>query len=120
MTLFVFLYLTLNKVVRGKKNQKNKKTKVKVKEVEDDRLYGIGRCFLSAGHNYNRAQRQSIWGGYFGEGWRRLFIGLQPEVQAMVFESLVSDLLNRFIGDYVENLDKSQLKIGIWGGELSS
>lgn len=38
----------------------------------------------------------------------------------MVFESLVSDLLNRFIGDYVENLDKSQLKIGIWGGERSS
>uniref|UniRef100_A0A4W6CNZ5 Vacuolar protein sorting 13 homolog C n=1 Tax=Lates calcarifer TaxID=8187 RepID=A0A4W6CNZ5_LATCA len=38
----------------------------------------------------------------------------------MVFESLVSDLLNRFIGNYVENLDKSQLKIGIWGGELCS
>uniref|UniRef100_A0A671VUQ2 Vacuolar protein sorting 13 homolog C n=1 Tax=Sparus aurata TaxID=8175 RepID=A0A671VUQ2_SPAAU len=38
----------------------------------------------------------------------------------MVFESLVSDLLNRFIGDYVENLDKSQLKIGIWGGKISS
>uniref|UniRef100_A0A673BWJ4 Vacuolar protein sorting 13 homolog C n=1 Tax=Sphaeramia orbicularis TaxID=375764 RepID=A0A673BWJ4_9TELE len=38
----------------------------------------------------------------------------------MVFESLVSDLLNKFIGDYVENLDKSQLKIGIWSGELSS
>ncbi|KAG7483053.1 hypothetical protein JOB18_037841 [Solea senegalensis] len=36
----------------------------------------------------------------------------------MVFESLVSDLLNRFIGDYVENLDKSQLKIGIWGGNV--
>uniref|UniRef100_A0A8C4ZUL9 Vacuolar protein sorting 13 homolog C n=1 Tax=Gadus morhua TaxID=8049 RepID=A0A8C4ZUL9_GADMO len=36
----------------------------------------------------------------------------------MVFETLVSDLLNRFIGDYVENLDKSQLKIGIWGGDL--
>ncbi|KAK3562082.1 hypothetical protein QTP86_027175 [Hemibagrus guttatus] len=33
----------------------------------------------------------------------------------MVFESLVSDVLNRFLGDYVENLDKSQLKIGIWG-----
>lgn len=30
---------------------------------------------------------------------------------------MVSDLLNRFIGDYVENLDKSQLKIGIWGGK---
>uniref|UniRef100_A0A673Z750 Vacuolar protein sorting 13 homolog C n=1 Tax=Salmo trutta TaxID=8032 RepID=A0A673Z750_SALTR len=38
----------------------------------------------------------------------------------MVFESMVSDLLNRFIGDYVENLDKSQLKIGIWGGERHS
>ncbi|XP_049329631.1 intermembrane lipid transfer protein VPS13C isoform X3 [Astyanax mexicanus] len=36
----------------------------------------------------------------------------------MVLESLVSDLLNRFIGDYVENLDKSQLKIGIWGGNV--
>ncbi|KAI4872968.1 hypothetical protein NFI96_023652 [Prochilodus magdalenae] len=36
----------------------------------------------------------------------------------MVFESLVSDLLNRFIGEYVENLDKSQLKIGIWGGNV--
>uniref|UniRef100_A0A3B4ZDZ9 Chorein N-terminal domain-containing protein n=1 Tax=Stegastes partitus TaxID=144197 RepID=A0A3B4ZDZ9_9TELE len=36
----------------------------------------------------------------------------------MVFESVVSDLLNRFIGDYVENLDKSQLKIGIWGGNV--
>ncbi|KAJ8412901.1 hypothetical protein AAFF_G00104830 [Aldrovandia affinis] len=36
----------------------------------------------------------------------------------MVFEYMVSDLLNRFIGDYVENLDKSQLKIGIWGGNV--
>lgn len=42
---------------------------------------------------------------------------LSVNCSAMVFESLVSDLLNRFIGDYVENLDKSQLKIGIWGGE---
>lgn len=36
----------------------------------------------------------------------------------MVFESLVTDILNRFIGEYVENLDSSQLKIGIWGGKL--
>ncbi|XP_057687593.1 intermembrane lipid transfer protein VPS13C isoform X2 [Corythoichthys intestinalis] len=36
----------------------------------------------------------------------------------MVFESLVSDLLNRFVGDYVENLDSSQLRIGIWGGNV--
>lgn len=38
----------------------------------------------------------------------------------MVFESLVADLLNRFLGPYVENLDASQLKLGIWSGKLSS
>uniref|UniRef100_A0A182FL84 Vacuolar protein sorting-associated protein 13 n=1 Tax=Anopheles albimanus TaxID=7167 RepID=A0A182FL84_ANOAL len=36
----------------------------------------------------------------------------------MVFESIVADVLNRFIGEYVENLDKKQLKIGIWGGDV--
>uniref|UniRef100_A0A914WWB3 Uncharacterized protein n=1 Tax=Plectus sambesii TaxID=2011161 RepID=A0A914WWB3_9BILA len=36
----------------------------------------------------------------------------------MVFESLVADLLNRFLGDFVENLDASQLNIGIWGGDV--
>ncbi|KAF7694965.1 vacuolar protein sorting-associated protein 13A isoform X1 [Silurus meridionalis] len=35
----------------------------------------------------------------------------------MVFESLVVDVLNRFLGDYVGNLDSSQLKLGIWGGD---
>ena len=35
----------------------------------------------------------------------------------MVFESIVAEILNRFLGDYVENLDRSQLKIGIWGGK---
>jgi hypothetical protein len=35
----------------------------------------------------------------------------------MVFESIVADILNRYLGDYVENLDRGQLKIGIWGGE---
>uniref|UniRef100_A0A8C3SRI4 Vacuolar protein sorting 13 homolog A n=1 Tax=Chelydra serpentina TaxID=8475 RepID=A0A8C3SRI4_CHESE len=34
----------------------------------------------------------------------------------MVFESLVVDVLNRFLGDYVVNLDSSQLSLGIWGG----
>lgn len=34
----------------------------------------------------------------------------------MVFESIVVDLLNRFLGDYVDNLDASQLKLGIFGG----
>ncbi|XP_029472303.1 vacuolar protein sorting-associated protein 13A isoform X2 [Rhinatrema bivittatum] len=37
----------------------------------------------------------------------------------MVFESLVVDVLNRFLGDYVVNLDCSQLKLGIWGGAVA-
>lgn len=37
----------------------------------------------------------------------------------MVFESIVTDLMNRFLGDFIENLDQKQLNIGIWGGELS-
>lgn len=37
----------------------------------------------------------------------------------MVFESVVADLLNRFLGDFVDNLDASQLNIGIWGGMSS-
>ncbi|XP_039957880.1 vacuolar protein sorting-associated protein 13 [Bactrocera tryoni] len=36
----------------------------------------------------------------------------------MVFESVVTDVLNKVLGDYVENLDKKQLKIGIWGGDV--
>ncbi|XP_070507341.1 intermembrane lipid transfer protein Vps13 isoform X3 [Chironomus tepperi] len=36
----------------------------------------------------------------------------------MVFESIVADILNRYLGDYVENLDRGQLKIGIWGGDV--
>jgi hypothetical protein len=35
----------------------------------------------------------------------------------MVFESVVAGLLNPLLGDYVESLDHSQLKIGIWGGK---
>uniref|UniRef100_A0A4W4DQ44 Vacuolar protein sorting 13 homolog A n=1 Tax=Electrophorus electricus TaxID=8005 RepID=A0A4W4DQ44_ELEEL len=38
----------------------------------------------------------------------------------MVFESLVVDVLNRFLGDYVVNLDSSQLNLGIWGGKVFS
>lgn len=36
-----------------------------------------------------------------------------------MLESVVADLLNRFLGDYVENLDRSQLKLGIWGGKMT-
>lgn len=39
-----------------------------------------------------------------------------PRLRKMVFESLVVDVLNRFLGDYVVNLDKSQLSLGIWKG----
>ncbi|XP_078536950.1 intermembrane lipid transfer protein VPS13C isoform X2 [Lissotriton helveticus] len=37
----------------------------------------------------------------------------------MVLESVVADLLNRYLGDYVQNLDRSQLKLGIWGGNVA-
>ncbi|XP_017019677.1 intermembrane lipid transfer protein Vps13-like [Drosophila kikkawai] len=36
----------------------------------------------------------------------------------MVFEAVVADVLNKFLGDYIENLDRKQLKIGIWGGDV--
>jgi vacuolar protein sorting-associated protein 13A/C len=36
----------------------------------------------------------------------------------MVFESIIADLLNQVIGDYVENLDAKQLSVGIWAGEF--
>ncbi|XP_070537095.1 intermembrane lipid transfer protein VPS13A-like isoform X2 [Ptychodera flava] len=36
----------------------------------------------------------------------------------MVFESIVTDLMNKYLGDFVENLDKSQLKLSIWGGDI--
>lgn len=39
-----------------------------------------------------------------------------PRRRKMVFESVVVDVLNRFLGDYVVNLDTSQLTLGIWGG----
>ncbi|XP_014254768.1 vacuolar protein sorting-associated protein 13 isoform X2 [Cimex lectularius] len=36
----------------------------------------------------------------------------------MVFESILVDMLNKYLGQYVENLDSSQLKVGIWGGNV--
>ena len=36
----------------------------------------------------------------------------------MVFETVVADLINRYLGDFIENLDHSQLKLGLWGGKL--
>ena len=34
----------------------------------------------------------------------------------MVFESVLVQVLNRFLGAYVENLDPSQLKANVWSG----
>jgi len=35
----------------------------------------------------------------------------------MVFESIIAELLNKVIGEYIENLDYSQLKVSLWGGK---
>lgn len=55
------------------------------------------------------------------EGWRKKKARegrppCPPRLKKMVFESVVVDVLNRFLGDYVVNLDTSQLTLGIWGG----
>lgn len=34
----------------------------------------------------------------------------------MVFESVIAELLNKVLGEYIQNLDYSQLKISLWGG----
>lgn len=36
----------------------------------------------------------------------------------MVLESLVANLLNRFLGVYVRNFDPKQLNVGIWNGDV--
>lgn len=35
-----------------------------------------------------------------------------------MFESLVANLLNRFLGSYIEDFDPKQLNIGIWSGDV--
>ncbi|XP_076183155.1 vacuolar protein sorting 13C isoform X2 [Ptiloglossa arizonensis] len=36
----------------------------------------------------------------------------------MVFESIVADLLNKILGEYIQNLDSTQLKLSLWGGDV--
>ena len=38
----------------------------------------------------------------------------------MVLESVLVQVLNRFLGVYVENLDPSQLKANVWSGRYST
>lgn len=35
-----------------------------------------------------------------------------------MLEGLLADILNRILGDYVENLDGNQLSVGVWGGQF--
>ena len=35
----------------------------------------------------------------------------------MVFESMLVDILNRYLRPYVKRLDPSQIKVGVWKGE---
>ncbi|KAF6206535.1 hypothetical protein GE061_017769 [Apolygus lucorum] len=37
---------------------------------------------------------------------------------SMVFESVLIEVVNKYIGNYVENLNADQLKVGIWGGNV--
>lgn len=37
----------------------------------------------------------------------------------MVFESIVAELLNKVLGEYIQNLDYTQLKLSLWGGKHS-
>ncbi|CAF0704730.1 unnamed protein product [Brachionus calyciflorus] len=37
----------------------------------------------------------------------------------MVFESFVSYFLDKYLSDYIENFDSSNLKIGIWNGDVT-
>lgn len=35
----------------------------------------------------------------------------------MVFEGILVEILNTFLGDYIENLDKEQLSLAVWSGK---
>lgn len=35
----------------------------------------------------------------------------------MVFESIIAELLNKVLGEYIQNLDYTQLKLSLWGGK---
>jgi hypothetical protein len=35
----------------------------------------------------------------------------------MVFESVAAHLIDKYLGDYIENLDAKKLKIDLWNGK---
>lgn len=36
----------------------------------------------------------------------------------MVFESIVAYLIDKYLSDYIENIDTSKLHVGIWSGDI--
>ena len=36
----------------------------------------------------------------------------------MVFETVLVDILNRFLSPYVKNLDSSQIQVSVWSGDI--
>lgn len=35
-----------------------------------------------------------------------------------MFEKIIEQTLNRVLGEYVEGIDRNQLKLGLWSGDL--
>jgi N-terminal region of Chorein or VPS13 len=42
-----------------------------------------------------------------------------PQGPKMVFEGILVEVLNTFLSDYIENLDKDQLSVAVWSGEYT-
>ena len=36
-----------------------------------------------------------------------------------MFEGLIASILNGVLGDFIENIDKNQLSISLWGGSVT-
>ena len=36
-----------------------------------------------------------------------------------MFEGLIEQLILAYLGDYIENLDRDKLSLGIWSGKLT-
>lgn len=36
-----------------------------------------------------------------------------------MFEGLIASILNKVLGDFIENIDSNQLSISVWSGQVS-
>ena len=55
--------------------------------------------------------------GSFAELCGRPTLTVPPVQPERMFEALVSDVINRVLGAYVQNVNKEQLSVGIWSGK---